>query len=159
MLCCSNSVSSHLLKHKLVPDARNSECLVQQPCCMTVQTPLKLTAVPVSSNYMCCRSKGSIDRLKSSTLVPDNATRCSPTLPHLLNASESGSSNQQHSMLIALLTGPMQTYRVFSSCRLPSNIYTSRELPSCFDFNMAQTAVMKQHSGKVQRLRTMRRHV
>lgn len=35
--------------------------------------------------------------------------------PHRLNASEAGSSNQQHSMLMTLLTGPMHTYRVFSS--------------------------------------------
>ena len=36
--------------------------------------------------------------------------------PHRLKASDSGSSNQQHSMLMTLLTGPMHTYRVFSSC-------------------------------------------
>ena len=39
--------------------------------------------------------------------------------PYLLKASELGSSSQQHSMLITLLTGPMHTYLVFSSCAAP----------------------------------------
>ncbi len=44
----------------------------------------------------------------------------------LLNASDSGSSSQQHSMLMALLTGPMHTYRVFSSCVAQGTVIQSR---------------------------------
>ncbi len=49
----------------------------------------------------------------------------------LLNASDSGSSNQQHSMLMALLTGPMHTYRVFSSCAAQGSIIQLRPDSHC----------------------------
>ena len=44
---------------------------------------------------------------------------------HLLNASELGSSSQQHSMLMTLLTGPMHTYLVFSSCTTAAHYKTA----------------------------------
>jgi hypothetical protein len=40
----------------------------------------------------------------------------SSVVPHRLKGSPSGSSSQQASVLMTLFTGPMQMYRVFSSC-------------------------------------------